>query len=55
MTRWIVSARQDLVWIHGSVLAGVALLAVLAAAPPIDARGGLSQPALLADEVVEGP
>ena len=48
MTRWIVSAREDLVWIHGSVLAGVALLAFLAAAPPIDAHGALWQPALLA-------
>jgi hypothetical protein len=48
VSRWIVSARQDLLWIHGSVLAGVLLLAVLAAAPPIDARAGLLQPALLA-------
>ena len=48
MSRWIVSARQDLLWIHGSVLAGVLLLAVLAAAPPIDAGAGLLQPALLA-------
>jgi hypothetical protein len=48
VTRWIVSARQDLVWFHGSVLAGVALCALLAAAPPIDVRAGLLQPALLA-------
>jgi hypothetical protein len=48
VSRWIVSARQDLVWFHGSVLAGVALCAVLAAAPPVDARAGLLQPALLA-------
>jgi len=30
---WIVSARQDLIWFHGSVLAGLLLLAVFAWAP----------------------
>ena len=30
---WIVSASQDLIWFHGSVLAGLFLLAVFAGAP----------------------
>ena len=45
MSRWIISARQDLVWIHGSVVAGVALLALFALLPASEA---LSHPALLA-------
>jgi hypothetical protein len=48
VSRWIVSARQDLLWFHGAALAGIALLAVLAAAPPIEAHAGLFQPALVA-------
>jgi hypothetical protein len=46
--RWIVSARGDLTWFHGSALAGVALLAFFALASPLDAAGPLAQPALLA-------
>jgi hypothetical protein len=45
---WILSRSQDLLWFHGSVLAGVALLAVFLAAPPIDPEGHAAQPALLA-------
>jgi hypothetical protein len=48
VSRWIVSARQDLLWFHGSVVAGLVLLALFAAAPPIDPRASLAQPALLA-------
>lgn len=46
--RWIVSARQDLLWIHGSVLAGVALLWLLAGTSPLPADAPLAHPALLA-------
>ena len=47
-TRWILSARGDLLWFHGSVLAGAALLAFFVLAPPLVPAGPLSQPALLA-------
>jgi hypothetical protein len=45
---WIISAAQDLLWLQGSVLAGVALLVFFALAPPLSAAGGALQPALLA-------
>ena len=45
---WIISAGQDLLWLQGSVLAGVALLVFFALAPPLSAAGGAGQPALLA-------
>lgn len=45
---WILSARRDLLWFHGSVLAGVALLAFFAVAPPIAPGASILQPALLA-------
>jgi hypothetical protein len=45
---WIISAVQDLVWLQGSVLAGVALLVFFALAPPLSPAGGAGQPALLA-------
>jgi hypothetical protein len=45
--RWIISARQDLLWIHGSVVAGLALLWLFATTPPIATGASLAQPALL--------
>jgi hypothetical protein len=33
---WIISRRDDLLWLHGSVLAGVALLAFFRLAPGLD-------------------
>ena len=33
---WIISRRQDLLWFHGTVLAGLALLALFMAAPHLD-------------------
>jgi hypothetical protein len=45
---WIISAAQDLLWLQGSVLAGVALLVFFSLARPLDASGGAAQPALLA-------
>lgn len=48
---WILSARQDLLWLHGPVLAGVALLLVFRWAPPLHDRPGtmsLAHPAVLA-------
>jgi hypothetical protein len=47
VSRWLISPRQDLAWIHGSVLAGVALLAFFALLPAAPAAA-LAQPALLA-------
>lgn len=45
---WLISAREDLIWFHGSVLAGVALLLFfLARAPLTDATYSLAHPALL--------
>jgi hypothetical protein len=44
---WIISAAQDLFWLQGSVLAGVALLLCFALTPPLDAAGSATQPALL--------
>jgi hypothetical protein len=35
-TPWIISRRADLLWFHGSVLAGVALLAFFLLVPPLD-------------------
>jgi hypothetical protein len=46
--RWIISAGQDLLWIHGSVGAGLALLWLFATASPIAPTASLQQPALLA-------
>src|SRR5438874_2127435 len=34
--RWIITRRADLLWFHGSVLAGVALLAFFLLAPKLD-------------------
>lgn len=45
---WIVSRRADLLWFHGSVAAGLALLAFFVLAPPVAAGGPALQPALLA-------
>jgi hypothetical protein len=45
-SRWIVSAAQDLVWFHGSVLAGIALL-VFFALVPLAPAGASTQPAVL--------
>jgi hypothetical protein len=46
---WIVSARQDLLWFHGSVLAGLLLLAVFAWAPKLsNASYASGHPAVLA-------
>jgi hypothetical protein len=47
VSRWLISPRQDLVWIHGSVLAGVALLALFALLPAAP-TGAVAHPALLA-------
>lgn len=44
---WIRSRRQDLIWIHGSVLLGVALLVALRVLPARLPDGGIAQPALL--------
>jgi hypothetical protein len=45
---WILSARQDLLWFQGAVLAGVALLIVFRLAPPLSQSPLAAQPALLA-------
>jgi len=45
---WIISRRDDLVWLQGSVLAGVALLAVFWLASPRQEGAGLGAAALLA-------
>jgi hypothetical protein len=45
---WIISRRQDLAWLHGSALAGVALLAFFALVPAAAAAPAHAQPALLA-------
>jgi hypothetical protein len=46
---WIVSRGQDLLWFQGSVLAGLALLAVFVAAPRLDdASAGPWHPVLVA-------
>lgn len=34
-SRWILSAREDLLWFHGSVLAGLGLLLVFVLLPPL--------------------
>jgi hypothetical protein len=45
---WIISRREDLVWLHGSVLAGVALLAFFALLPRLtDASYTATSPAVL--------
>lgn len=49
MTRspWLFSARQDLLWLHGSVLPALALLVLFRLAPPLtDASYRLGHPAL---------
>jgi hypothetical protein len=33
---WIISRREDLIWLHGSVLAGIALLVFFCCAPHLD-------------------
>jgi hypothetical protein len=46
---WIVSRRVDLVWFHGAVLAGVALLAFFALAPRLDGTSyAIAHPAVVA-------
>jgi 2-polyprenyl-6-methoxyphenol hydroxylase-like FAD-dependent oxidoreductase len=45
---WIISARQDLLWFQGSVLAGLALLSFFAWSAPVVPGASLGQPALLA-------
>jgi hypothetical protein len=45
---WIISRAQDLLWFQGSVLAGVALLAVFALTPLNDASYTVTHPAVLA-------
>lgn len=47
-SRWIISAGQDLLWLHGSVTVGLTLLLVFALAPPLGADMSASHPALLA-------
>ncbi len=45
---WILSRREDLLWFQGSVLAGLGLLAVFAALPPLDpSTYALAHPAVL--------
>jgi hypothetical protein len=47
--RWILSRGQDLLWFQGSVVAGLALLAVFRLAPPLDnASYSLGHPAVIA-------
>jgi hypothetical protein len=49
MSPWIVSRRADLLWFHGSVLAGLALLVLFALLPPLrDAGYTPAHPAVLA-------
>lgn len=46
-SRWIISAPQDLLWFHGSVVAGLALLLVFARLPPLsDATYGSAHAAV---------
>lgn len=48
MTPWIISPRQDLLWFHGSVLAGLALLSLFVLLPPLsDATYAADHPAVL--------
>ena len=35
-TRWIISSRQDLLWFHGSVIAGLILLGLFLSCPPLN-------------------
>lgn len=45
---WLISRREDLIWFHGSVFAGLALLAFfLRAAPLTDATYSAAHPAVL--------
>ena len=46
--RWIISARQDLLWIHGSVMAGLALLLFFTTTAPIAGSASPLHPAFLA-------
>ncbi len=44
---WLISARQDLLWLQGSVLPALGLLALFRLAPPLDdARYAVGHPAL---------
>ncbi len=45
---WIVSRRDDLVWLQGSVVPGLALLAFFVMAPALDGSAGLGHPVVLA-------
>jgi hypothetical protein len=59
-SRWIVSRGQDLVWLHGSALVGVALVLAFLALPPLsDAGYALTHPAVLLvflwGALVDGP
>jgi hypothetical protein len=46
---WIISRREDLLWFQGSVLAGVALLALFARLPALtDATYSVTSPAVMA-------
>lgn len=45
---WIISRSQDIVWLQGSVLAGLILLACFVAAPPLTSTNyHITQPAIL--------
>lgn len=47
-SRWIVSRGQDLLWFHGSALAGVALLLLFLVLPPLTSGTyAITQPAVL--------
>jgi len=50
MTRaWLISARDDLLWFQGSVLAGIALLAFFLLTPPLEGTSfSVGHPAVLA-------
>jgi len=45
---WIVSRRADLLWFHGSVVAGLGLLAFFVLAPRLTASSSPGHPAILA-------
>ena len=48
MSPWIISRRQDLLWFHGSVVAGLLLLLLFRLCPPLsDANYSAAHPAVL--------
>lgn len=48
MSPWIISRREDLLWFHGSVVAGLVLLALFALLPPLsDSTYAADHPAVL--------